>query len=151
MTTKYYGESRSYFDLAVDRVGDVERYHRGASRESSTSEQDGRQPRARAGGTEQRSGQGQLVPGKSASAEAPYDGRLMNDDEILGKWRERYPYINLGQAKALQRLDRKFGHLGAAQEVRERDAAMENDRRLRQRLFGVPPTPSSSQDAREEP
>jgi hypothetical protein len=56
----------------------------------------------------------------------------VNDDEILAKWRKRYPYIDLGEAKALQRTDYQFGHLGVAQMLAEEQDKQEAEARLRE-------------------
>ena len=75
----------------------------------------------------------------------------MTDSEILAKWRKLYPYISLAEAKGLQRTARQFGHLGALTETREREAAQEQNRQLRERLFGVTPSPTASLSDLEGP
>lgn len=71
----------------------------------------------------------------------------MNDsDENFARWRELYPFISIGAAKALWRVEMQFGHLGALDKAREREAAQERAHQLRERLFGGSRLPSSTGD-----
>ena len=61
----------------------------------------------------------------------------MTDEELLAYQRERHgnPYMPLYQAKAMQKLDLKFWHLGAAKSRADREAQEEAQRRLHEKLF----------------
>jgi hypothetical protein len=61
----------------------------------------------------------------------------MTDEEILAHYRLANPYISLEQAKALHRIELKFGHLGRIKTQQEQQALEEARRELRERLFGV--------------
>jgi hypothetical protein len=61
----------------------------------------------------------------------------MADDELLAYERERHgnPYMSLGLAKELRKLDLKFWHLGAARELAEEEAREDARRNLRAKLW----------------
>jgi hypothetical protein len=61
----------------------------------------------------------------------------MTDEEILAHHRLTNPYITLQQAKALHRIELRFGHLGRIKKHQEQQAHEEARRELRERLFGV--------------
>lgn len=61
----------------------------------------------------------------------------LTDEQILAKHRQRWPYITLTAAKELEHISAKFRHLGALAQKRKREAAEEERRRLRAKLFGV--------------
>jgi hypothetical protein len=70
-------------------------------------------------------------------------GPVNDSDENLARWRELYPFISIGAAKALRRVEMQFGHLGALEKTREREAAQERAHQLRERLFGGSRLPSA--------
>jgi hypothetical protein len=59
-------------------------------------------------------------------------GEPMSDAQILERYRGRFPFITVTEAKALRRLDLQFGHLGRRDGLAEERARNE----LRGRLFG---------------
>jgi hypothetical protein len=61
----------------------------------------------------------------------------MSDNEIFSHHRQIHPHMSMGQAKEVYRTWLKFKHLGAAKVVKQRAEAIEKDRQLRERLFGV--------------
>jgi hypothetical protein len=65
----------------------------------------------------------------------------MTDQELLAYERERHgdPYMPLSMAKAMQKLDFKFWHLGAAKKEADREAQEEARRRLHDKLFPSDP------------
>ena len=61
----------------------------------------------------------------------------MSDDEVLAEYRQIHPHTSMSQAKEVYRTWLKFRHLGATKTAKDRVEAIERDRQLRGRLFGV--------------